>query len=99
LVRAVAAREHTDPTGARVRVARSTLDRWIREWRAGGFDALVPTARAMEPTTPAGVLKLAVKLKRETPGRTAAQVTAIIARLTGQHRRNARFNACSPATG
>ena len=83
LVRAVAAREHTDPTGARVRVGRSTLDRWIREWRAGGFDALVPTARAMEPTTPAGVLVLAVKLKRETPGRTAAQVTAIIAAVDG----------------
>ena len=83
LVRAVAAREHTDPTGARVRVGRSTLDRWIREWRAGGFEALVPTARMSEPTTPAAMLELAVKLKRETPGRTAAQVTAIIATVDG----------------
>ena len=83
LVRAVAAREHTDPTGVRVRVGRSTLDRWIREWRAGGFAALVPTKRIVEPTTPAGVLELAVKLKRETPGRTWAQVTAIIAAVDG----------------
>ncbi len=83
LVRAVAAREHTDPTGVRVRVGRSTLDRWIREWRAGGFEALVPTPRVSEPSTPAGVLELAVKLKRETPGRTAAQVTAIIAAVDG----------------
>ncbi len=36
-----------------------------------------------QPTTPAAVLELAVKLKRETPGRTAAQVTAIIAAAEG----------------
>jgi len=83
LVRALAGREHTGPGGERVRVARSTLDRWIREWRAGGFDALVPTARAAEPTTPAEVLDLAVKLKREAPGRTAAQVVEVIAAAQG----------------
>ena len=42
LVREIAAREHTDPAGRRVRVSRDTLDRWIRAWRRGGFDALVP---------------------------------------------------------
>jgi putative transposase len=42
LVRALAAREHTNPSGRRVRVSRDTLDRWIRAWRRGGFDALVP---------------------------------------------------------
>jgi len=83
LVRAVAAREHTGPGGVRVRVARNTLDRWIRNWRAGGFDALVPVARAAEPTTPVGVLDLAVKLKREAPGRTAAQITEVIATAQG----------------
>ena len=83
LVRAVAARDHRGPTGELVRVARSTLDRWIRQWRSGGFEALVPASRAAEPATPAAVLDLAVKLKRETPGRTAAQVTAIIAAVDG----------------
>jgi len=83
LVRAVAAREHTGPHGERVRVGRSTLDRWIRDWRAGGFDALVPSARTVEATTPAAVLDLAVKLKREAPGRTAAQVTEVIAAAEG----------------
>ena len=29
LVRAVAAAEHLDPTGRRVRVSRDTLDRWM----------------------------------------------------------------------
>ena len=83
LVRALAAREHTGPHGDRVRVGRSTLDRWIREWRAGGFEALVPSARTAEPTTPAAVLDLAVKLKREAPERTAAQVTEVIAAAEG----------------
>jgi len=83
LVRALAARDHTDHRGERVRVARNTLDRWIRDWRAGGFEALVPAARNAEPTTPAAMLDLAVKLKREAPGRTAAQVAAVIAAAEG----------------
>ena len=83
LVRALAAREHTGPSGERVRVARNTLDRWIRDWRAGGFEALVPAGRTAEPVTPAATLDLAVKLKREAPGRTAAQVAEIIAAAEG----------------
>ena len=83
LVRALAARDHTTPSGDRVRVSRNTLDRWIRDWRTGGFEALVPTARNAEPTTPAAMLDLAVKLKREAPARTAAQVAAIIEAAEG----------------
>jgi len=83
LVRALAARDHIGPNGERVRVSRNTLDRWIRNWRAGGFAALVPAARATEPVTPAAVLDLAVKLKREAPARTAAQVTKVIAAADG----------------
>jgi putative transposase len=79
LVRYLAARDHLDAHGQRVRVGRSTLDRWIRAWRAGGFDALVPEARSVEPKTPAPVLDLAVALKLEAPGRTAAQIARIIA--------------------
>ncbi|MGH9164912.1 MAG: DDE-type integrase/transposase/recombinase [Acidimicrobiales bacterium] len=79
LVRALARREHTGPGGTRVQVSRNSIDRWIRSWRAGGFEALVPAARAAEPKTPAGLLELAVKLKREVPGRTAAQVAEIMA--------------------
>jgi len=83
LVRALAARDHTGPAGERVRVARNTLDRWIRNWRAGGFEALMPAARSAEPVTPVAVLDLAVKLKREAPGRTAAQVAQVIAAVEG----------------
>lgn len=79
LVRQLAQTEHTGPGGERVRVSRASLDRWIRAWRAGGFDALVPSARHAQPRTSAGVLELAAGLKREVPGRTAAQVGAILA--------------------
>jgi len=78
LVRYLAAREHVGPHGERVQVGRSTLDRWIRVWRVGGFDALVPTARAAEAKTPTAVLDLAVALKLEAPARTATQVCRII---------------------
>jgi putative transposase len=84
LVRALAEMEHVGPDGQPVRVSRQTLDRWIRAWRHGGFDALVPAARAGVPRTPAGVLELAVALKREAPARTAAQVAAIIRQTHGE---------------
>jgi len=54
LVRKIAAQEHTDPSGRRVRLTRWTLDRWIAGWRAGGFDALVPSPRQSHPRTPDG---------------------------------------------
>jgi putative transposase len=83
LVRELAEQEHLGPFGDRVRVSRVTLDRWIRAWRAGGFDALVPSARHAEPHTPASVLELAAALKREVPGRTAAQVAVILGEHAG----------------
>jgi putative transposase len=78
LVRAIAAREHTNPGGRRVRVSRDTLDRWIRAWRRGGFDALVPSPRQSVPRLPVEVIEMAVALKRENPQRTAAQVARVL---------------------
>ncbi|MGH9057167.1 MAG: helix-turn-helix domain-containing protein, partial [Acidimicrobiales bacterium] len=79
LVRALAAMEHAHPDGRRVRIGRSTLDRWIRTWRAGGFEALVPKPRRTDPRTQKAVLDLAASLKREVPKRTAAQVLRVMA--------------------
>lgn len=79
LVRELADAEHVGPFGDRVQVSRVTLDRWVRALRTGGFDALVPSARHAEPRTDAVVLELAAALKREVPGRTAAQVAVILA--------------------
>ena len=83
IVRALAEAEHAGPFGDPVRVSRATIDRWIRDWRRGGFDALVPNPRRVQPRTPAEVLDLAAALKREVPGRTAAQVAAILRAHSG----------------
>lgn len=78
LVRALAQAEHQGPFGEAVQPSRATIDRWIRAWRRGGFDALVPPPRRVAPRTPAEVLDLAAALKKEVPERTAAQVAAIL---------------------
>jgi putative transposase len=78
LVRALAEREHAAPDGRLVRVGRTTLDRWIRDYRRGGFEALVPRPRVVAPRTAAETLELAFALKRERLERTAAQVREIM---------------------
>ena len=83
LVRAIAEREHDGPFGRPVRVSRATLDRWLRDWRRGGFDALVPAPPKVSPRTPGEVLELAVALKTEVPQRTAVQVAAILRTHSG----------------
>ncbi|MGY4544534.1 putative transposase [Arthrobacter sp. UYNi723] len=83
LVRALAAAEHTGPSGRGVRYSRETLDRWIRAWQREGFDGLKPRERAAGPVTPVTVLSLAATLKLERPHRTAAQVRRIMAETLG----------------
>ncbi|MGH9282317.1 MAG: DDE-type integrase/transposase/recombinase [Acidimicrobiales bacterium] len=83
LVRELAAAEHATPWGERVVVSRNTLDRWVRAYRAGGFEALVPKPRAGVPLTPPSVLALAEALKREDPARTAAHVAEMVREAEG----------------
>jgi putative transposase len=83
LVRRLAGEEHLGPDGDRVRVSRNTLDRWIRTYRIGGFDALVPAVRHADPRTPAAILELAETLRIEEPARTAAQIARVIAEQRG----------------
>lgn len=83
LVRALAEREHLAPDGRWVRVGRNTLDRWVRAYREGGFDALVPVPRQITNGTAERVLELAVALRREQPARTAAQIHRIIVEAEG----------------
>ena len=64
-------------------VSYSTLTRWRRLYESGGFDALVPSPRQPSPRTPEEVLALAEALKRERPGRTAAQVRRILQQTAG----------------
>ena len=83
LVRELAAGVHIGAFGQPVTVSRASLDRWIRAWRAGGFDALIPAERQVAPRTDIGVLELAARLKRERPARTAAHIVRIIAAEQG----------------
>jgi transposase InsO family protein len=84
VVRAIAAGVHQGPFGGQHRYSRDSLDRWIRRYRAGGFDALTPSLRQPGTRIDTGVLELAVALKRENPDRTAAQVARIL-RASGGH--------------
>ena len=68
MVRAIAAVPHTDPEGRTVRFTRWTLDRWIQDWRKGGFDALVPSPRQSQPRTPPEVFELATRAEEGEPG-------------------------------
>jgi putative transposase len=81
--REMAARVHEGPGGRRVTVSYSTLTRWRRAYEEGGFDALVPSPRQPAPRTPEEVLALAEALKREKPGRTAAQVRRVLQVTSG----------------
>lgn len=83
LVRQIADSAHIDAFGNQVRVSRGTLDRWIRRYRSGGFEALVPAPRMLSARTDAQVLELAASLKRENPARTATQVARILRTATG----------------
>ncbi len=87
LVRALAGKEHRGPDGEWKMVGRSTLDRWIRSYRAGGFDALVPAQRRHRPVSDVELLDLAVRLKRENPARTATHIVELlVTELAGQGR-------------
>ncbi|MGH9261996.1 MAG: DDE-type integrase/transposase/recombinase, partial [Acidimicrobiales bacterium] len=77
-VRAIASRVHLHPDGTERCYSRGTIDRWIRAWRAGGFDALIPAERQVTPRTDAEALELATRLKREHPARTAAHIARIV---------------------
>ncbi|CAN5589943.1 hypothetical protein BH24ACT15_BH24ACT15_31360 [soil metagenome] len=59
LVRDLAGRDHVGPDGHRRRVARSTLDEWIRAYRKGGHHrraaSIAPARAAPPPSTGRGL--------------------------------------------
>src|SRR6266487_4658243 len=83
MVAEIVARTHRGPFAEPVQVSRASVDRWIRAWRSGGFEALIPPARQVQPRTETAVLEMAIALKRENPQRTAAQVVRILRQTTG----------------
>ena len=83
LVKALTDRLHQGPAGELKTISRSTIERWISAYRKGGFEALKPKPRRIEPRTPAHILDKAADLRREAPDRTGAQIAEILARLHG----------------
>jgi putative transposase len=105
-VRELAAAIHDGPGGRQVRVSYQSINRWKRDYLAGGFEALVPAPRQASPRTPGEVLELAAALKRENPERTAAQVQRILRAQSGWapsdrtlQRLFARLELSGPAAG
>lgn len=76
---ALAELDHVLEDGRRVKVTAATLRRWLRSWRSGGFEALVPQIRRQPNRIPAELLEAAVALKREAPERSTAQVARVLA--------------------
>src|SRR5258708_8711004 len=93
LVHELANQAHQHPDGSEWTYSRVTLDRWIRPYREHGLDGLRPPLRAdlgivrRHPE----LLEEACQLRLELPGRSAAQIAAI---LTARRRisRPARTN-------
>jgi putative transposase len=79
LITALTETDHAFPGGRRLQVSAPTLRRWLRAWRQGGFEALLPAVRRQPHRTPAEALQAAEVLKREAPRRTAAQVARALA--------------------
>ena len=85
LLRDKAEREHNIPGTLRRRVAAETIRGWLRDYRRGGFDALVPKQRADQGSSraiPSQVVDLLCLLKDDEP---ALTVPALIARARKQH--------------
>ena len=65
-----AEQEYTIPGSLRRRVAPETMRGWLRAYRRGGFDALVPRVRADEGSSrslPAQMVDLLCQMKDDAP--------------------------------
>jgi len=85
IVRALAERSWTSPDGTERRFSRGTLDRWIAAYRHHGLAGLAPMPRSDRgrPRDQTDFLAEAVRLRRELPVRSAAQIVDIIGRAHG----------------
>jgi putative transposase len=85
IVRALAQRTWTTPVGEERSFSRGTIDRWIAAYRSDGLGALAPNRRGDRGRVrvEGQWMAEAVRLRREVPARSAAQITEIIGRAHG----------------
>ena len=85
IVRSLANRTWTTPVGEERSFSRGTIDRWIGAYRTDGLGALAPNPRADrgQVRVERQWMAEAVRLRREVPARSAAQIAEIIGRAHG----------------
>jgi transposase InsO family protein len=80
-LRLKAAADYTIPGSSRTRVAAETLRHWIKDYRRGGFDALLPKGRAdrgRSRALPQAVADALLSLKEEQPQLSIPQLIATL---------------------
>jgi transposase InsO family protein len=80
-LRAKAAADHTIPGSTRTRVAPETLRHWLRAYRRGGFDALLPKGRAdrgHSRALPPAVAEALLNLKEEQSALSIPQLIRLV---------------------
>lgn len=81
-LREKAAADYSIPGSHRMRVAPETLRHWLKAWRRGGFDALLPKGRADQGRSralPQTVADALLGLKEERPHLSIPQLIAAVA--------------------
>jgi transposase InsO family protein len=79
LIREAAAKTYLIPGSIKTKVGIRTLERYIRDYRRGGFEALMPQYRgSRKPRIVPEYLEQAMLLKKENPKRSCVQIIEIL---------------------
>lgn len=81
LMREIVSHTYEAPDGQEKKVSLRTLERYVHMYRNSGWDALLPSVRAdhlQAREIAEDVLKKAIALKEEQPGRSVRQIIAIL---------------------
>jgi len=81
LMKEIASHEYSAPDGGQKKVSMRTLERYVRAYREGGWEALLPAPRAdklQSREIAEDVLNKAIALKKENPIRSVRQIIAIL---------------------
>jgi putative transposase len=87
-LRQIARGRYTIPYSTRTRVGISTLRRYLKQYQAGGFDALRPKERAdkgVPRALPPAALEKAIALRQEQPARTTPMLVELLQRDPALH--------------
>jgi transposase InsO family protein len=82
-LRQIASQPYAIPYSKRTRVGISTLRRYLRQYQAGGFEALYPKERSdkgIPRALPSAVLEKAIALRQEQPARTTPMIVELLKR-------------------